>query len=480
MTESRYDLAVIGSGPAGQKAAVAAAKLGKRVAVVERAGGLGGVSLQTGTIPSKTLREAILYFTGFRQRSFYGRDYSEKESISVEDLAFRVNAVRGRQGETVRAQLKRNEVTIVEGEARFSDPHTLEVETAAGPRRLAADYVLIACGSRPAHNPQIPCDGERILDSDQLLRIGHLNREVIIVGAGVIGLEYASMAAALGTRVTVVEQRDVMLDFVDREIVETLTYHLRQLGATFRLGETVTSVRRDGEARVLVELDSGKQIRADSLLYAVGRQGNADLLNLSATGLSADARGRVAVNESFQTAVPHIYAAGDVIGFPALASTAMEQGRIASRHMFGAAGAPTRPAFPYGIYTIPEISMVGRTEEQLTHAKVPYEVGRSRFEELAKGQMLGAETGLLKILFDPNSLQILGIHAIGDQASELIHVGQAVLALGGTLDYFRETVFNYPTLAEAYKVAALDGGNRIAARNASGTSNASDPDPAGG
>ena len=479
MAESQYDLAVIGSGPAGQKAAIAAAKLGKRVAVVERAGGLGGVSLQTGTIPSKTLREAILYFTGFRQRSFYGRDYALKESISVEDLAFRVNAVRGRQGEVVRAQLKRNDVTVVEGEARFADPHTLEVAAAAGSRRLTADFVLIACGSRPAHHPAIPCDGVRILDSDQLLKIGRLNREVVVVGAGVIGLEYASMAAALGTRVTIVEQRDVMLDFVDREIVEALSYHLRQLGATFRLGETVTSVRREGEERVVVTLESGKEIHADSLLYAVGRQANADLLNLSAAGLSADARGRIAVDESFQTAVPHIYAAGDVIGFPALASTAMEQGRIASGHMFGATGAARRAVFPYGIYTIPEISMVGRTEEQLTEAKVPYEVGRSRFEELAKGQMLGAETGLLKILFDPKTLEILGIHAIGDQASELIHVGQAVLALGGTLEYFRESVFNYPTLAEAYKVAALDGWNRIAAPGATGASPAA-VDPAAG
>ena len=465
MTAVRYDLAVIGSGPAGQKAAIAAAKLGKRAVVVERQGGLGGVSLQTGTIPSKTLREAILYFTGFRQRSFYGRDYAVKESLSVEDLAFRVNAVRDRQGETVRAQLKRNGVAIVKGTARFADPHTLEIETATGVRQLAADYVLIACGSRPAHNPAIVCDGERILDSDQLLQIRHFNREVIIVGAGVIGLEYASMAAALGTRVTILEQREAMLDFVDREIVEALTYHLRQLGATFRLGETVASVRGEGD-RVRVVLESGKEIRADSLLYTVGRQTNADLIRLEAAGLSADARGRIAVNENFQTAVPHVYAAGDVIGFPALASTSMEQGRIASRHMFGAPGAARRPVFPYGIYTIPEISMVGRTEEQLTEAKVPYEVGRSRFEELAKGQMLGAETGLLKILFHPKTLEVLGIHAIGDQASELIHVGQAVLALGGTLEYFRETVFNYPTLAEAYKVAALDGWNRIEAAGA--------------
>jgi len=461
MDTPRYDLAVIGSGPAGQKAAVAAAKIGKKVAVIDRPGKLGGASLQTGTIPSKTLREGILYLTGFRQRSFYGRNYTLKEDISVQDLALRVNTVKSRQGEVVRAQLKRNGIDILEGIARFSGPHALNIEGQEGTRPVSADFILIACGSRPAHHPRVPVDGRRILDSDQVLGLERLNREVIVVGAGVIGLEYTSMAAALGTKVTLVEQRETILDFVDREIVEALIYVLRQCGTTLRLGETVASVGLEGDDRVLACLESGKEIRADALLYAVGRQTNADTVNLEAAGLAADPRGRIAVNESYQTAVPHIYAAGDVIGFPSLASTSMEQGRLASHHMFGVRDETPPAALPYGIYTVPEISMVGKTEEELTRAKTPYEVGRARFEELAKGQMLGADLGLLKILFDPKSLRVLGVHVIGDQASELVHIGQAVLSLGATLDYFRQTVFNYPTLAEAYKVAALDGFNRI-------------------
>jgi NAD(P) transhydrogenase len=457
-----YDLAVIGSGPAGQKAAVAAAKIGKKVAVIDRPSRLGGASLQTGTIPSKTLREGILYLTGFRQRSFYGRNYTLKEDISVQDLALRVNTVKSRQGEVVRAQLKRNGIVILDGLARFADPHTLNIEGRDGKQSaVTADFILIACGSRPAHNPKVPVDGRRILDSDQVLGMERLNRDVIVVGAGVIGLEYASMAAALGTKVTLVEQRDVILDFVDREILEALIYTLRQSGTTFRLGETVASVTLEDDDRVLACLESGKEIRADALLYAVGRQTNADTLNLEGAGLTADPRGRIAVNESYQTAVPHIYAAGDVIGFPSLASTSMEQGRIASHHMFGVRDETPPAALPYGIYTVPEISMVGKTEEELTHSKTPYEVGRARFEELAKGQMLGADQGLLKILFDPKSHRVLGVHVFGDQASELIHIGQAVLSLGAPLEYFRQTVFNYPTLAEAYKVAALDGFNRI-------------------
>ena len=461
MDTSKYDLAVIGSGPAGQKAAVAAAKIGKRVVVIDRPGHLGGVSLQTGTIPSKTLREGILYFTGFRQRSFYGRNYAVKEEITVTDLAFRVKAVKDRQEEVVRAQLKRNGIAVLEGTARFADAHTLEVEGEDETRHVASDFILIACGSRPAHNPMVPVDGRRILDSDQLQGVDRLNREAIIVGAGVIGLEYASMAAALGTKVTIIEQRDAILDFVDREIVDALIYYLRQNGATFRLGETLASVRTEGRDRVVARLESGKEIHADSLLYAVGRQANADLLNLPAAGLTADARGRIAVNENYRTAVAHIYAAGDVIGFPALASTSMEQGRIASHHMFRVLDTKRKPILPYGIYTVPEISIVGRTEEELTRSKTPYEVGRARYEELAKGQMLGADVGLLKILFDPKTLAVFGVHIFGDQASELIHIGQAVLTLGATLEYFRDTVFNYPTLAEAYKVAALDGLNRV-------------------
>ncbi len=459
MSASAYDLVVIGSGPAGQKGAIAAAKLGKKVAVIDRKTMVGGVS-HTGTIPSKTLREAILYLTGFRERSFYGQDYAVNREITVPDLAFRVQKVVERELEIVRAQLARNRVTTISGSARFVDSTTLEVGAADGPVRLTAERILIACGTRPAHTPSVPLDGQRIIDSDQLLHGKTLPRDLIVVGAGVIGLEYASMVTALNIKVTVIEARPSVLDFVDRETIEALMYFMRQRGATFRLGEKVVSVGYDDRRRVVASLESGKEVHGDALLYTVGRQTNADLLDLPAAGLAADDRGRIVVNEFFQTAVPHIYAAGDVIGFPALASTSMEQGRLASCHMFGTY-CESRQAIPYGIYTIPEISMVGETEEGLTAAKIPYEIGLSKFEELAKGQMLGVEAGLLKLLFDPKSRRLLGVHIFGERATEIIHIGQAVLAFGGTIDYFRDAVFNYPTMAEAYKVAGLDGLNRL-------------------
>jgi NAD(P) transhydrogenase len=456
-----YDLVVIGSGPAGQKGAISAAKLGKKVAIVDRKEMVGGVCIHTGTIPSKTLREAILYLSGFRERSFYGRDYAVKDEISVSDLGFRVQMVMSREVEVIRAQLKRNRVELVPGTARFVDSHALEIQGVAGTTRLTADHILIACGTRPAHSPTVPLDGKRVIDADQLINIERFPRELIVVGAGVIGLEYASMMTALNIKVTIIEQRPTILDFVDREIIESLDYFMRQRGAVFRLGEKLVSVEVDEKNRVVANLDSGKRVHGDALLYTVGRRTNADLLNLEAAGLAADDRGRIQVNDFFQTSVPHIYAAGDVIGFPALASTSMEQGRLSSCHMFGAYCHSKKEAIPYGIYTIPEISVVGRTEEELTAAKVPYEIGVSRFEELAKGQMLGTEVGMLKILFDPKTLKLLGVHTIGESAAEIVHIGQAVLALGGTIEYFRDTVFNYPTFAEAYKVAGLDGLNRL-------------------
>jgi NAD(P) transhydrogenase len=458
---STYDLVVIGSGPAGQKGAIAAAKLGKHVAMVDRKEMVGGVCIHTGTIPSKTLREAILYLSGFRERSFYGRDYSVKEEISVSDLAFRVQAVMAREVEVIRAQLKRNRVELVPGTAKFLDPHSIEIQSVAGSTRLEAEHVLIACGTRPAHSATVPLDGKRVIDSDHLMNVERFPRELIVVGAGIIGLEYASMITALGVKVTIIEQKPTILDFVDREIVEALDYFMRQRGAIFRLGEKLMSVEIDEKDRVVANLESGKRVHGEALLYTVGRQTNADLLDLPAAGLAADTRGKIAVNDFFQTSVPHIYAAGDVIGFPALASTSMEQGRLASCHMFGAYCNSKKEAIPYGVYTIPEISVVGKTEEELTRAKVPYEIGISRFEELAKGQMLGTEVGMLKILFDPKTLKLLGVHVIGESAAEIVHIGQAVLALGGTIEYFRDTVFNYPTFAEAYKVAGLDGLNRL-------------------
>ena len=462
MQTNEYDLVVIGSGPAGQKGAICAAKLRKKVAIIDRERFIGGVCVHTGTIPSKMLREAILYLSGFRQRTFYGRGYVVKDRIAMSDLVFRAQAVMSREVEVIKAQLRRNYVTTFVGDARFKDPHTIEIHNEDGVQLVHGEYILVACGTRPAHSDGIPIDGKRIFDSDQVNGLEEVPRELIVVGAGIIGLEYASMFATLGVKVTLLDLRPTLVDFVDREIIESLCFQLRQLGTVFRLGEKVVQVGFDQDRdRVFANLESGKVVRGQALLYTIGRQANSDQLNIEAAGLAADGRGKLSVNENFQTTVPHIYAAGDVIGFPALASTSMEQGRLAGCHMFGKPSKMMSHLIPYGIYSIPEISMVGATEEELTRQKAPYEIGLARYTELAKGQMLGDETGLLKILFDPNTLKLLGVHIIGDRAAEIIHIGQAVLTMGATIEYFRDTVFNYPTLAEAYKVAALDGLNKI-------------------
>jgi NAD(P) transhydrogenase len=461
MNMQPYDLVVIGSGPAGQKGAIAAAKLGKRVAVVDRLDMLGGVCIHGGTVPSKTLREAILHLTGFRHRSFYGSDYVVRNRISIRDLAARVAQVTEREISVVKDQLRRNDIEFFSGTARFVDPHTLEVEGLDQMHVVRGNNFLIACGTRPARHPDIPFDGKHVLASDQFFQMDEIPKELIIVGGGVIGLEFASMLAALNVVITLIEQRGAVLDFVDAEISEALCYHMRRQGAIFRLGEKVVNVETDAKGRVVANLESGKHIHGDALLYAVGRQANTDLIALEAAGLASGPRGKLVVDKNFQTAVPHIYAAGDVIGFPSLASTSMEQGRLASCHLFGAPAQASQGSLPYGIYTIPEISMVGETELALTNAKIPFEVGIAKYEELAKAQIVGDQTGMLKILFHPDTRKILGVHAIGESATEIIHIGQAVMALGGTMDYFRETVFNYPTFAEAYKVAGLNGLNKL-------------------
>ncbi len=461
MNVQPFDLVVIGSGPAGQKGAIAAAKLGKRVAVVDRLDMLGGVCIHGGTVPSKTLREAILHLTGFRHRSFYGSDYVVQNRISISDLAARVAQVTEREISVVKDQLRRNNIVFFSGTARFVDPNTLEVEGLDQMHVVRGQNFLIACGTRPARHPDIPFDGKQVLASDQFFQMGEIPKELIIVGGGVIGLEFASMLSALNVVITLIEQRGAVLDFVDSEISEALCYHMRRQGAIFRLGEKVTNVETDARGRVVANLESGKRIHGDALLYAVGRQANTDLLNLEAAGLTSGARGKLVVNENFQTAVAHIYAAGDVIGFPSLASTSMEQGRLASCHIFGAPAQSSQGTLPYGIFTIPEISMVGQTELSLTQAKIPFEVGIAKYEELAKAQIVGDQTGMLKILFHPDTRKVLGVHAIGENATEIIHIGQAVISLGGTMDYFRETVFNYPTFAEAYKVAGLNGLNKM-------------------
>jgi NAD(P) transhydrogenase len=402
----------------------------------------------------------VLYLSGFYQRSFYGREYSLKDQIDVADLSTRVEPVMRREHDVIRAQLKRNGVSLVHGEARFADPRTIVVESADGARSLSGDRILIACGSRAAKNPKIPVGTPGIIDADMVNKVRKLPRSAIVVGGGVIGLEYVSMFSALGVHVTLIDQRPALLDFIDAEIVEALTYHLRHQGVVFRLGETVTDVSSSASG-VVARLESGKTVHGEALLYTVGRQPNSDQLALEAAGVLADARGRIQVNTHYQTNVPHIYAAGDVIGFPSLAAASMEQGRVAAQHMFGMTLPEKAGLVPYGIYTIPEISMIGATEQQLTAARIPYEVGLANFGELAKGHILGDQTGLLKLLFDPSSLKLLGAHVVGQQATELIHIAQTVMAFEGTVEYFRDTVFNYPTLAEAYKVAALHGINKI-------------------
>ncbi len=456
-----YDVLVLGSGPGGQKAAIAAAKLDRRVAVVEKRHMIGGVCINTGTIPSKTLREAVLYLTGLSQREMYGQSYRVKDDITVADLTSRTQHVVGREIDVIRNQLARNRVRLLTGTARFQDPHTVVVDDGTGHEgRYTADKVIVAIGTRPARPDTVDFDEQTIIDSDGILALERVPQSLVVVGAGVIGIEYASMFAALGAKVTVVERRERMLEFCDLEIVEALKYHLRDLAVTFRFGEAVASVERHPRGAIAV-LESGKRIPADTVMYSAGRQGTADLIDVEKAGLAADARGRLAVNEHYQTVVPHIYAVGDVIGFPALASTSMEQGRLAAHHACEEPAHDLHQLQPIGIYTIPEISFVGRTEDELTESRTPFEVGIARYRELARGQIIGDMYGMLKLLVSPEDRRLLGVHVFGTGATEIVHIGQTVMGCAGTIDYLVDTVFNYPTLAESYKVAALDAMNKM-------------------
>ncbi len=460
MVRSKYDFVVVGSGPAGQKAAIQAAKLGHRVALVERKMSLGGVSTHTGTIPSKTLREAVLYLSGFKQRTFYGRGHRLKQDIEAKDLTERLAITVEHEVEIVRDQLARNGVEVLGGLARFVGPHRMVIEDDTGSFAVEGDKILVATGTRPRHPDCFQFDGRTVMDSDDVLRLEELPRSMVIVGAGVIGVEYASIFAALDVRVTLVDSRPSMLDFVDQEIVDTFIALFRDRGVTLRLGEEVATLEKSG-SRVVTRLASGREVHTDVALVTAGRVGNTGGLDLHAAGLHADDRGRLTVDSTFRTEVPHIYAAGDVIGFPSLASTSMEQGRLAACHAFGADSCSTSAQFPFGIYAVPEISMVGKTEQQLRKEGIGYEVGIARLREIARGQILGLDSGLLKLIVALDDRRVLGVHILGEGATELIHIGQAVLNLDGTLDYFLENVFNYPTLAEAYKVAALDAHNRM-------------------
>ena len=459
---------VLGSGPGGQRAAIAAAKLGKKVAIVERRDMIGGVCINTGTIPSKTLREAVVYLTGLSQRDMYGSSYRVKDEITKDDLMSRTHHVTSRQIDVIRSQLRRNRVALLQGTGRFTDPNTIEIQDGTGQALVVtADKFIIATGTKPARPKSVDFDNRTIIDSDGILDLAELPQTMVVVGAGVIGIEYASMFAALGTKVTVIERRESMLEFVDKEVVEALKYQLRDLAVTFRFGESVAAVERFDKGALTI-LESGKKIPAETVMYSAGRQGVTDKLDLKNAGLEADDRGRIQVDEHFRTEVEHIYAVGDVIGFPALAATSMEQGRLAAHHACGEPVHEMNKLQPIGIYTIPEISFIGKTEDELTHEKIPFEVGISRYRELARGQIVGDSYGVLKLLISPESGEVLGVHIFGTQATELIHIGQAVMGCGGTVDYLVDAVFNYPTLAESYKVAALDATNKIRALSSFG------------
>lgn len=461
-----YDLAVIGSGPGGQKAAIQAAKLGKRVAIIEKHNVVGGAAINTGTIPSKALREAAMHLTGSGKRGLFGEKYRVKRDVTIADLIYVSQQVINSELVVVRDAFDRNNVDLIWGEAHFEGPNLLQIKRNDESELLTADKFVIAVGTVPARPSQVPFDDDAIFCSDVLLRLNRLPKSMIVVGGGVIGCEYACIMATLGVRVTLVEGRSQLMGFLDDEITEAFQYQLRRMGITLRMGEKVERIEHlasnnGSSARVQATLESGKHLKAQSLLYAVGRQGVCKPLGLENVGVDFDDRERLKINKNYQTSAEHVYAVGDVIGFPALASTAMEQGRMAACHAFGVEIKSIPDLFPYGIYSVPEISMVGKTEKQLTDASIPYEAGIAQYHELARGQLLGDTTGMLKLLIHQDDHRILGVHCIGSGATELIHIGQTAMAFNGTVEFFIDNVFNFPTLAEAYKVAALNGYNKL-------------------
>lgn len=460
MNDLNYDLIVVGSGPSGQKGAIAAAKMGKRVALIERGmSKMGGVCLHTGTIPSKTIREAIIYLTGFKHKTVYPDNYLDKRHITMNDLRTKLTDVIERERHIVRDQLERNYVDLFDGTASFVDQNTIGVTTHSSSRILTGDQILLSVGTKPSRPDHIPFDGKQVFDSDEILGIPEIPRSMIVIGGGVIGIEYALMFATLGVKVTVVDARDQLLSFCDHEIIEHLMYNARSLGVSFRMGEEVSSIQVLDENNVEVVLGSNKRLVGETAFFSVGRVGDVDDLNVEAIGLDVDKRGKIKCDENYKTNVPNVYAVGDVIGFPSLASTSIEQGKNAVNKIYSGPVSNDK-ILPYGLYTIPEIAMVGKTEAQLTEESVPYEVGIARFEELAKPHIIGNPTGILKLLFHRESHELLGVHCIGESAIEIIHLGQAVIHFGGQIDYFCQSVFNHPTISEGYKVAAYDGINR--------------------
>ena len=459
-----YDMIVIGSGPSGRRAAVQGAKLNRSVLVIEKGRRVGGVSVHTGTIPSKTLRETVLNLSGWRERGFYGRSYRVKQDIGAADLIARLHKTLDHEVEVLEHQFSRNAVKTARGEARFVGPHGIEVTAESGETRVhTAENILIACGTRPFRPDYVPFNGISIFDSDEIIDLPKLPRSLTVIGAGVIGVEYATIFSALDVAVTLIEPRSTFLDFIDKELIDEFIHDLRDRNVALRLGAAVTSIEVGENGRTVSKLADGRTVNTEMLLFAAGRVGATDALNLDAAGLAVDHRGRIGVDpRTLQTCVPHIYAAGDVIGFPSLASTSMEQGRVAACHAFGLAPPPPPEFFPYGIYSVPEISTVGLSEEDVRKQGIAYECGIARFRETSRGHIMGLNSGMMKMIFSIETRRLLGVHIVGEGATELIHIGQAVLNLKGTIDFFIENTFNYPTLAEAYKIAGLDAWNRMA------------------
>ena len=463
-----FDLIVIGSGPAGRRAAVQAAKLKKSVLVVEKGRRVGGVCVHTGTIPSKTLRETVLNLSGWRERGFYGRAHRNKQTITTEDLRRRLSITLDHEVEVLEHQFARNGVNWVRGEARFIDPLHIEVATETGLQRFTSPRFILAVGTEPYRPSHIPFDGDAILDPDEILDLKRLPRSLTVIGGGVIGMEYATIFSALDVKVTVIDPGDRILPFIDRELVDEFIHDLRDRGMSLRLESKVKRVTRPTRDACLVELEDMRQVWGEMVLFAAGRKGATDALELENCGLHADERGKIEVDRNtFRTKQAHIFAVGDVVGFPSLASTSMEQGRIAACHAFDAPSQAPPEFFPYGIYSVPEMSIIGMTEEQVRQKSIPYECGIARFRETARGHIMGLNSGFMKMIFAQETRRLLGVHIVGEGATELIHIGQAVLNLEGTLDYFVENTFNYPTLAEAYKIAALDAWNRMPQRQPS-------------
>jgi NAD(P) transhydrogenase len=462
MSDFDYDLIVIGSGPSGRSAAIQAGKLKRKVLVIDRKDRFGGVSVHTGTIPSKTLRETVLNLSGWRERSFYGRSYRVKDEIKAEDLKARLHMTLDHEVDVLEHQFNRNHVDTLNGLARFTGPNEVEVATGAEETvRLTAANFLIATGTKTHRPDYVPFNGTTVVDGDEFLEMENIPRSLIVVGAGVIGVEYASMFSALDVRVTLIEPRETFLDFIDRRLIEDFTHQVRENGLDLRLGSAIDKIEDTG-THIEVSLCNGRHIRGEMLLFAAGRMGATASLNLDALGLETDHRGRLEVDrKTYQTAVPHIYATGDVIGHPSLASTSLQQGRVAACHALDTNTLPESPWYPYGIYSVPEMSTCGMSEEELQERGIPYEVGVARFRETSRGHIMGLEHGMLKMLLSLKTRRVLGVQIVGEGATELIHIGQAVMNLKGTIDYFVENTFNYPTLAEAYKIAGLDAFNRM-------------------